>query len=88
MRGSDLTILVIYKNRRLENSLQIHSVDQMKVSVKGVWICKKKKKCARIWLVTELHKIKTAQKISPLLLSTPYLVLPLQLDKEGHRATP
>ena len=42
MSGSDLTILVIYKNRYLKNSLQIHPIDQMKVSVKGVWIYRKR----------------------------------------------
>ena len=85
MSGSDLVVLFVYKNRRLEKGFQILSVGQMKVSVKGVWIYKKK---ACTWLVTEPRKIRTAQRIGTLLLYTPHLILPPQLGKEGHRATP
>ena len=51
MSGSDLTIFVIYENCRLKNSLQVHPINYVKVSVKSMWICEKTNTYA--WLVTE-----------------------------------
>jgi len=40
--GSDLVVSFVYKDLRLEDGFQIYPVDLVKVSFKGVWICKKK----------------------------------------------
>ena len=42
MSSSDLVVSFVYKDLRLKDGFQIFSVDQVKVSFKGVWICKKK----------------------------------------------
>ena len=42
MSGSDLVVNFIHKDLRLKYGLQICPVDQMKMTYKGVRICKKK----------------------------------------------
>ena len=39
--GSDLVVNFVYKDLRLKDGFQIFPIDQVKVSFKGVWICKK-----------------------------------------------
>ena len=39
--GSDLVVNFIHIDLRLKDGLQIFPVDQVKVSFKGVWICKR-----------------------------------------------
>ena len=41
MSGFDLVINFVHKDLRLKDGFQISLVDQVKVSFKGVWICKK-----------------------------------------------
>ena len=41
MSSSDLVVSFIHKDLRLKDGFQIFPVDQVKVSFKGVWICKK-----------------------------------------------
>ena len=41
MSGSDLVVNFVHKDLHLKDGLQIFPVDQVKVSFKGVWICKK-----------------------------------------------
>ena len=40
MSGFDLVINFVHKDLRLKDGFQISPVDQVKVSFKGVWICK------------------------------------------------
>ena len=40
MSGFDLVIYFVHKDLRLKDGFQISLVDQVKVSFKGVWICK------------------------------------------------
>ena len=44
MNSSDLVINFVHKDLRLKDGFQIFPIDQVKVSFKGVWIYKKKKK--------------------------------------------
>ena len=41
MSGSNLVVNFVHKDLHLKDGFQISSVDQVKVSFKGVWICKK-----------------------------------------------
>ena len=41
MSGSDLVVGFIHKDLRLKDGFQIFPIDQVKVSFKRVWICKK-----------------------------------------------
>ena len=41
MSGFDLVINFVHKDLRLKDGFQISPVDQVKVSFKGMWICKK-----------------------------------------------
>ena len=41
MNGSDLVVNFIHKDLRLKDGLQICPVDQMKMTFKGIRICKK-----------------------------------------------
>ena len=41
MSGPDLIVNFVHKDLRLKNGLQICPVDQMKMTFKGVRICKK-----------------------------------------------
>ena len=40
MSGFDLVINFVHKDLHLKDGFQISLVDQVKVSFKGVWICK------------------------------------------------
>ena len=44
MSGSDLVVNFVHKDIRLKDGFQISLVDQVKVSFKGMWICKKESK--------------------------------------------
>ena len=41
MSGSDLVVTLVHKDLHLKDGFQISPVDQVKVSFKGMWICKK-----------------------------------------------
>ena len=41
MSNSELVVNFVHKDLCLKDGFQIFSVDQVKVSFKGVWICKK-----------------------------------------------
>ena len=41
VNGSDLVVNFVHKDLHLKDGFQISPVDQVKVSFKGVWICKK-----------------------------------------------
>ena len=41
MNGSNLVVSFIHKDLCLKDGFQIFLVDQVKVSFKGMWICKK-----------------------------------------------
>ena len=85
MSSSDLVVTFVHKDLRLKNGLQIYPVDQVKMTFKGVGICKKE---GTPLLATKQMQTTTTPRVNPLLLRIPYLVPPPQLDKEGRRATP
>ena len=41
VNGSNLVVNFVHKDLRLKDGFQIFLVDQVKMSFKGVWICKK-----------------------------------------------
>ena len=41
MSSSDLVVNFVYKDLRVNDGFQIFPIDQVKVSFKGMWTCKK-----------------------------------------------
>ena len=83
--GSNLVVTFVHKDLRLKNGLQIYPVDQVKMTFKGVGICKKE---GIPLLATKQMQTTTTPRVNPLLLRIPHLVPLPQLDKEGHHAMP
>ena len=83
--SSDLEVTFFHKDLHLKNGLQIHLVNQVKMTLKGVRICKRE---STPLLATKQMPTTTTPRINPLLLRMPHLVPPPQLGKESCHAMP
>ena len=65
MSSSDLVVTFVHKDLRLKNGLQIYPVNQVKMTFKGVGICKKE---GTPLLATKQMQTTTTPRVNPLLL--------------------
>ena len=65
MSGSDLVVTFVHKDLCLKNGLQIYPVDQVKMTFKGVGICKNE---GTPLLATKQMQTMTTPRVNPLLL--------------------
>ena len=72
MSNSDLEVTFFHKDLHLKNGLQIHPVNQVKMTLKGVTL--------------NANYNNTKDQPSP--TQMPHPVSPLELGREGHRAMP